>query len=653
MTKPEINLVNTVDLEMDDLTPAMQRFLEIKRENPDCLLMYRMGDFYETFFEDAITLSRELEITLTGRECGKLGRIPLAGIPVKAMDGYLEKLVAKDIKIAICEQLEDPKLTKGIVKRGVVRIITAGTLIESNFLNQNSNNYMCAIFADKSKNEKWGFAYTDISTGEFKTTQLNYETLLTELVRIRPAEIIAPAKKMQLQPFQIVPEETIDLPDEILKNYNCSKVPAKVFEESFAKENLKQVFKITNVDSLGYNSAPIGFRAAAGLLAYIWENLKDGFPKFERIETYELSEYMAIDAGTRKNLELTETLREKNKYGSLLWAIDKTSTNMGARLLKSWICQPLKDLQKILKRQEVVKTLVENSNERYTLERQLKNIYDIQRLSTKMSNTTAFPRDFLSLKTSLKALPEIVETAKSIGINVFETVDNELDKLNEYAEIIENTIREDAPITIKEGGVIKDGVSADLDYFRDLMYNGESWLKDFEQREKERTGITTLKVGYNRVFGYFIEVTNSNLSKVPPDYIRKQTLTGGERFITDELKKHEDEVLTAQVKAYELEYKLFCNFRDYSKEFVSLIRETAECIAKLDVFTSFATIAVEHNYVCPEINETGNFFIKNGRHPVLEQILPLGTYVSNDIELSSSDSSKTQFMILIMGFVYV
>ncbi len=648
MTKPEINLINTADINIEDATPAMQRYIEIKRENPDCLLLYRMGDFYETFFEDAVTLSRELEITLTGRECGVLGRIPLAGIPVKAVDGYLEKLVAKSLKIAICEQLEDPKLAKGIVERGVVRIITPGTIIESNFLNQNSNNYMCAVFKNKSKNgeEKWGFAYTDISTGEFKAAQVNYETLLTELVRIQPSEVVAPAKKMKLQPFQIVPEETVDLPEEITNYYNCSKVPEKVFEENFARENLKQVFKINDLDAIGYNTCPLGFRAAAGLLAYIWENLKDGFPKFERIETYELSEYMALDSGTRKNLELTETLREKNKYGSLLWAIDKTSTNMGARLLKSWICQPLKDRDRILKRQNVVKKLVENSTERYSIQEMLHGIYDIQRLSTRLSNTSAAPRDFLSLKSSLKALPDLVETSKSIGLDVFKSIEGNLKKLKEYADIIEQTICEDAPIVIKEGGIIKKGVNADLDYLRDLMYNGESWLKNFEQTEKDRTGIQTLKVGYNKVFGYYIEVTNSNLDKVPASYIRKQTLTGGERFITDELKKHEDEVLNAQVKAYELEYKLFSNFRDYSKEFVTLIRESADCIARLDVFTSFAIAACEHNYICPEINETGDFIVKNGRHPVLEQILPLGTYVANDIELSSSNKSKTQFMIL-------
>ena len=644
MTKPEINLVNTSDVTIEDATPAMQKFLETKRENPDCLLLYRMGDFYETFFEDAVVLSRELEITLTGRDCGaKLGRIPLAGIPVKALDGYLEKLVAKDIKVAICEQLEDPKFAKGIVKRGVVRIITAGTILESNFLNQNSNNYMCALFKN---GDKWGFAYTDISTGEFKTSELDYETVLTELARIQPAEIIAQAKKMKLQPFQIVPEETVDLPDEILNNYNCSKVPARVFEENFAQNNLKQVFKINDLDAIGYKTCKLGFQASAGLLAYIWENLKEGFPKFERIEVYELSKYVSIDANTRKNLELTETLREKNKYGSLLWAIDRTTTNMGARLLKNWICQPLKDLNEILKRQSVVKKLVENTSARFELEKQLRGIYDIQRLSARLSNGSAVPRDFLSLKVSLQALPELVEISKKAGLSIFSGIEDSMESIADYAELIERTIREDAVNTIKEGGIIKPKVSSELDYLRDLMYNGEAWLKDFEQREKDRTGINFLKVGYNKVFGYYIEISNSNLDKVPKDYIRKQTLTTGERFITDELKKHEDEVLNAQVKAFELEYKLYCDFRNYSREFVEIIRKTAECIARLDVFTSFAIIASEQNYVCPVLNESGDFVVQNGRHPVLEKILPLGTYVPNDIELSSSDKTKTQFMIL-------
>ena len=643
MTKPEINLINTCEVAIEDATPAMQKFLEIKKEHPGVLLLYRMGDFYETFFEDAVLISRELELTLTGRECGALGRIPLAGIPVKSLETYLEKLVSKDIKVAICEQLEDPKQAKGIVKRGVVRVVTAGTILETNFLNQNSNNYMCAMFKE---NDKWGFAYTDISTGEFKSATLSYEALVTELARIQPVEIIAPAKKLKLEPFQIVPEETVDLPDDITKIYNCSKVPIRVFEDDFAQNNLKAVFKMQNLDSLGYNSNPLAYRASAGLLAYIWENMKEGFPKFERIELYELSAYVAIDAHTRKNLELTETLREKNKYGSLLWAIDKTVTNMGARLLKSWICQPLKDIKQIKDRQHKVSLLVENTSARNEISSLMREIYDIQRLSTRMSNGTANPKDFVSLKSSLRVLPRLVEVVKDAELDVFSSFEDKVPQIIEYVGLIEKTIVDSPPNLIKEGGVIKAGVNSNLDYLRDLMTNGEDWLKNFEETERNRTGITTLKVGYNRVFGYFIEVTNSHLSKVPADYVRRQTLTGGERFITDTLKKHEDEVLTAQVKANDLEYKLFTDFREYSKEYVSLIREIAQSISELDVYNSFALIAVEQNYTCPMIDESGDFVVKNGRHPVLERILPLGAYVPNDLELSSEDVSKTQFMIL-------
>lgn len=643
MAKSEINMINTWDVNIDDLTPAMKKFLEIKREHSDCLLLYRMGDFYETFFEDAVLMSKELEITLTGRDCGVLGRIPLAGIPVKALDGYLEKLVEKDIKIALCEQLEDPKTAKGIVDRGVVRIITAGTLIESNLLNQTSNNYICAVFSEKNK---WGFAYTDISTGEFKATQLDYETLLSELARVRPAEIIAPAKKMKIEPFQIVPEEKVDLPDEITENYNCSKVPARVFEETFAKNNLKQVFKLSTLDSIGYKDCPMGFRAAAGVLAYIWETLKDGFPSFEKIEIYEITKYVALDYSTIKNLELLETLREKKKYGSLLWAIDRTSTNMGARLLKTWICQPLKDADEIRERQNIVKTIADNTEARQEIVRNLKNIYDIQRLSTRLSNTSANPRDFLSLKQSLAFVPDLVKSADSIGLNIFDPIRDDLESLNDLCDCLERTIKEDAPNQIKEGGIIKDKVNAELDYFRDLLSNGEGWLKNFEQKEKETTGINTLKIGYNKVFGYYIEVTNSNLAKVPMSYVRKQTITSGERFITQELKSHEDEVLTAQVKAYELEYKLFNDLRNYSKEFVSTIRTLSECVAKLDVLTSFAIMSKEYAYVCPELDDSGDFVIKNGRHPVLEQVLPFGTYVANDIELSSQNAQMAQLMIL-------
>ena len=643
MTKPEINYINSADVDINETTDVMKQYLNIKREHSDSIIFYRLGDFYETFFEDAELLSRELELTLTGRDAGKTyGRVPLAGIPYKSAENYLEKLVEKGYKVAICEQLEDPKQAKGLVRRGVVRTITAGTLVESRFLNQNSNNYICALFEE---NNKWGFAYTDISTGEFKAATLDYDAILTELARIQPSEIVAPAKKLKLEPFQIVPEETVDLPEEIIQKYNCTKVPSRVFEEDFAQHNLQNVLKINSLDSIGYSDNPLAYRASAGVFAYIWENMKEGFPKFERIELYELSAYVTLDVNSRKNLELTETLREKKKYGSLLWAIDKTVTNMGARLLKSWICQPLKDINLIQARHKTVQALVDNNSARNELERILRNIYDIQRLSTRISNNSANPKDFVALKGSLMALPELITTTKSIGLG-FNNIENKLPEIEKYADLIDKTINDDPPNIIKEGGIIKTGVNGSLDYLRDLLTNGEDWLKKFEEKEREKTGISTLKVGYNRVFGYFIEVTNSNLAKVPETYIRKQTLTGAERFITDTLKKHEDEVVTAQVKANDLEYKLYCDFREYSKEFVSLIREIAQLVAELDVFHSFAAIAVEQNYICPQMDETSDFIIKNGRHPVLEKILPLGAYVPNDLELSCEDLAKTQLMIL-------
>ena len=650
MTKPEINHIMSCDVVLEDTTDVMRQYLKIKRENPDSILLYRLGDFYETFFEDAELLSRELQLTLTGRDAGKiLGRIPLAGIPVKAIDGYLEKLVSRNYKVTICEQLEDPKTAKGLVDRGVVRTITPGTIVESKFLNQSSNNYVCALFEERGKGGKgsnWGFAYTDISTGEFWAAELNYDSVVTELARIQPKELIAPAKKMKLEPFQIVPEEKVDLPDEIIENYNCVKVPAKVFEDAFAQNNLMAVFKLANLDSLNYKENKLAYRASAGVLSYIWENMKDGFPKFEKINLYELSNYVSIDVHTRKSLELTETAREKSRYGSLLWAIDKTTTSMGARLLKNWICQPLKDKEQILNRQGIVKKLLENHSGRYEIQNIMRDIYDIQRLSSRMSNGTANPRDYLSLKTTLQAIPNLVSAAKNTEIDLFKNIETELDNISGYSELIEKTIDENSPITIKDGGIIKTGVNNHLDYLKDLMTNGESWLREFEEREKEKTGITTLKVGYNRVFGYYIEVTNSHLAKVPPEYVRKQTLTGGERFITEELKKHEDEVLTAQIKANELEYKLFCDFREYSKEFVDIIREISKLVAKMDVLCSFASVASEQNYVCPEIDESTDLIVKNGRHPVLEKILPLGAYVPNDLEISSEDALKPELMIL-------
>ena len=371
-------------------------------------------------------------------------------------------------------------------------------------------------------------------------------------------------------------------------------------------------------------------------------------PKFDRIEAYELSEYMILDASTRKNLELVETLREKNKYGSLLWAIDKTKTNMGARLLRSWICQPLKNVSDIMERQNSVSELVAKSETRYSLSETLEKIYDIQRLATRMSNGSASPKDFVSLKLSLSMLPQLLDITESLDYDMFSTIREYRDEISDYVQLVENTIVDNPPILLKEGGIIKERVSGELDYFRDLLTGGEEWLRNFEEEEKERTGIKNLKIGYNKVFGYFIEVTNSYLNMVPQSYVRKQTLTGAERFITDELKHHEDDVLSAKFKSTELEYKLFTDFREYSKEFVSKIREIADCIARADVLTSLSEIAVENNYCCPVIDESDDFIVKNGRHAVLEKILPLGEYVPNDLDLKSNSKNvdSTQFMIL-------
>ena len=645
MTKPEINLINSADIKVEELTPAMQEYLKIKHQNPDKILLYQLGDFFETFFEDAVIMSKELDLTLTGREQGKFGRIPLAGIPAKAVNPYVEKLVQKNYKGVICEQLEDPKFAKGIVKRGVTRIVTSGTLTESDMLQQNSNNYICAMFEDK-KSGVWGFSYADVSTGELKVTQGSFELIISELARISPSEVVAPSVKAEIKPFQIVPDEKIDLPEEISKFYNCSKIPASVFDENFAENNLKAVFQSHSLEAFGYISYKIGFRACGALLAYVWETLKENVPRFERIETYELSEYMILDKGTRRNLELVETLREKNKYGSLLWAIDKTKTNMGARLLKSWICQPLKNAEDILKRQNFVSELVERSDERINIANLLEQIYDIQRLATRMSNSSANPKDFLSLKLSLFMLPELLDATSVLENNPLSQIEKYRDEISEYVQLIDRTIADNAPALIKEGGILKEGVSGELDYFRELLTGGEKWLKSFEESEKERTGIKTLKIGYNKVFGYFIEISNSYLNQIPTSYIRKQTLTNGERFITEELKKHEDDVLSAKFKSTELEYKLFCDFREYSKEFVSKIREIADCIAQCDVYVGLANIAAENNYCKPTIDYSDDFVIKNGRHPVLEKILPLGEYVSNDLELKCNSVDTTQFMIL-------
>ncbi len=638
--------MNSYEVDLEKTTPMMRQYLSVKLKQQEAILLYRLGDFYECFMEDAVTVSHLLELTLTARDGGEIGKVPMAGIPVKSIENYLPKLLDAGYKIAICEQLEDPSKAKGLVKRDVVRVITAGTLTEDSLLKSNTNNYLAAVYEDKKSN-KWGLAYVDISTGEFKVTQTVYSQIIAELARIAPSEIIAPKVAQTLLPFQIVPEQKADLPDEITKNYNCSCVAANFFDENRAKNNIVEVLKIQSVDVLPFEQYKSGFCAVGAILQYLLNTQKDNMPKISGIDAYDLSEYVLMDAGTRRNLELLETVREKKKFGSLLWAIDRTKTNMGARLLKKWIAQPLKNIKEIESRQDAVSSLIANPQVRLELSALLDKVVDIQRLATRSSNNSINPRDFVALKNTLLLLPDFKEVLKEIKSEYFE-VYSDVVKVVEFAQIIEKTIVEEPPILIKEGGLIKSGVNSELDYFRGLLHNGKNWLSDFEEREKERTGIKNLKVGYSRVFGYFIEVTNSNLSQVPSNYIRKQTLTGAERFITEELKRHEDDVLSAQTKSADLEYRIFCDLREYSKEFIEIIRTIAQNLAQIDVLLSFAVCAVESHYVRPQITDDNELYIKNGRHPVVEKILPLGEYVPNDLRLVGGDGEKdtAEFMIL-------
>ena len=633
------------EVDLEKTTPMMRQYLSIKLKNQDLVLLYRLGDFYECFMEDAELISKVLELTLTSKDGGELGKVPMAGIPAKAIESYLPKLLSAGCKIGVCEQLENPSDAKGIVKRDVVRIITAGTLTEDYFLKSNFNNYLAGVFEDK-KSQKWGLAYVDISTGEFKVTQTTYPQLLAELARIAPSEIIAPSVAQSLLPFQVVREQKVDLPEEITRFYNCSCVSPSFFDENRAETNIKNVLKINNVESLPFAEYKAGFLAVGAILQYLINTQKDNMPNISKVDAYDLSEFVLMDASTRRNLELLETVREKKKYGSLLWAIDKTKTAMGARLLKKWLTQPLKNVDEIEKRLDAVSVLVDNPSVRLSLVNLLEKVSDIQRLATRASNNSINPRDFIALKNTLMLLPEFEEILADLNSEYFEICDNSQELLD-FANIIDRTIIEEPPVLIKDGGLIKDEVNSELDYFRNLLNNGKSWLEKFEEQEKERTGIKNLKVGYSRIFGYFIEVTNSNLSQIPGDYVRKQTLTGCERFITEALKKHEDEVLSAQTKSSELEYKIFCDLREYSKEYTEKIRELAQKIAQTDVLLSYALCAAENNYVRPEIADTKELYIKNGRHPVIEKILPLGEYVANDIKLAGGDESDiVSFMIL-------
>ena len=645
MLNEEIKNIDSSKVNIELATPMFKQFLEIKRKYQGVVLLYRLGDFYEGFFEDAIIFQKDLGLTLTSKDGGELGKVPMAGIPFKSVNTYIPKLLEKNYKVAICEQVENPKDAVKLVKRDIVKTITAGTITETNLLEPTGNNYLASIIQE---NNTFGLAYTDISTGEFKVTQGALTDILSELARIKPAEILAPVKKLKVTPFQIVPEEKIDLPNEIINFYTCTKISCSSFDLDNAQEKIKKLFNVISLEPFGFNGFKTAFRAAGAIVDYIIETQRGILPKFDVISPYSLSEYMSIDASTRRNLELTETSRDKTKYGSLLWAIDKVKTPMGSRLLKSWITQPLKKLEEINARHDSVEEFINNPQIVLNLSNILGSVYDIERLAVKLSNSSVNPRDFLALADTIELLPNfkaIVSKFKSSYITDFNA---NIEDLLEFSSVIKRTINPETPVLFKDGGVINKNVNTELDYYRDLLSGGEGWIKDFENKQKELTGIKNLKVGYNNNFGFFIEITKSNLSQVPMNYIRKQTLTNAERYTTDELRRHENDVASAKLKSIELEQKIYNDLVEYSKSFVDDIKSVSHFIARCDVILSFAQTAVEAGYVRPEMCETDELYIKDGRHPVVEKILPMGQYVPNDLKLIADNHNfeDTQFMIL-------
>ena len=644
MEEKKICELNSGEIDLNLATPMLRQFLEIKKDYTDTILLYRMGDFYETFFEDAVCAAKDLEITLTSREGGALGRVPMAGVPVKAADIYIAKLIEKGRKIAICEQTQDPKDAKGLVERRVVKKITAGTITDSNLLDSSKNNYLCALFQEKDT-KLFGLAYIDISTAEFKITKASLEALKSELARISPSEILIPVKKMKLMPFQVVPEEKFDAPKDIWQNYNCTKCDASVFSEVFATRKIKEIFNVNSLEPFGVDDFRQGIIAAGAVIDYIEKTQLDNMPKFDVISPYSLEGYVAMDGATRKNLELKETMRDKNKKGSLLWAINRTNTNMGERLLSQWIQQPLQDVAEIKSRQESVGELLWNPPLCLRLKALLERVFDIERLATRVSNDSANARDFIALKDSLSVLPEFEILLENSTSKHLKALTEDSSDLFELAEIIDRTILPSPSVNLREGNLIKEGVNSELDYYKGLLTGGENWLEEYEAKEREETGIKSLKMAYSKSFGYFIEVTHANSSLVPERYIRRQTLTNTERYTTPELKKHESEVISAQSKTVEMEYKIFCDLRNYLKEYVTRIRKAAEAVATLDVLLSFANVASEYKYTCPNVDNSDVISIKNGRHPVIEQLLPMGSYVANDLYISNNEG-KTGFIIL-------
>ncbi len=615
------------------LSPMMQHYLETKKEYPGCILFYRLGDFYEMFFDDALTVSRELELTLTGKECGLEERAPMCGVPHHAVEIYLNRLVEKGYKVAIAEQMEDPKQTKGLVRREVTRVVTPGTNLSAQALDETKNNYlMSVVYLDKN----FGIATVDVSTGDFYVTEVDsVRTMVDEIYKFMPAEIVGN------ESFLISGVDVEELKGRI--SFTLSTLPSHHFNDESCICRLKEHFHVASLEGLGLGDYPVGTVAAGALLSYLHEMQKSSLSHLTRICPYRPGKYMILDTSTRRNLEILETLREKQKRGSLLWVLDKTKTAMGARTLRSFLEQPLIEREEILRRQEIVQELTEEMVLREELREYLNPIYDMERLLGRISYRTANPRDMIAFCHSLQMLPHIKNLLQDCHAPLMREIDKKLDSLEDITDLIERAIPEDPPVGIREGGIIRDGYHPEADRLRHAKTEGKQWLTQLEMDERERTGIKNLRIKFNKVFGYYLEVTKSYLHLVPEDYIRKQTLTNAERYTTSRLKELEDLILGAEDRLFVLEYDLFCDVRDQVAAQVERIQSSAKAVGEIDVFTSLAHVAEKNGYVRPKINEKGIIDIKGGRHPVVEQMLLDDLFFANDSYL---DNGKKRISII-------
>lgn len=599
--------------------------METKEQYKDCILFYRLGDFYEMFFDDALVASKELEITLTGKSCGLEERAPMCGIPYHAVEGYLSKLVSRGYKVAICEQVEDPKLAKGLVKREVIRVVTPGTNLNVQSLEAGKNNYLLSI---AYTSDGIGISAADVTTGDYYVTEVeDLKKLNDELMKYEPSEIICN------EAFLVSGFDVNDLKSRLHISVNA--LESHMFDDDGCRRILMKHFRVNTLIGLGVEEFPTGLLAAGALLQYLYDTQKTDLEHFTHIYPYLTSRYMLLDSSTRRNLELTETLREKQKRGSLLWVLDKTKTAMGARLLRNYIEQPLIEKDEMEKRLDAIQELNQDSISRDEIREYLNPIYDLERLLSKVTYKTANPRDLIAFRNSLEMLPPIKTVLSAFEKEELVEIREQIDGLEDIYQLIDEAIIEEPPISIREGGMIKDGFDETIDRLRSAKHDGKQWLAQLEEEDRERTGIKNLKIKYNKVFGYYFEVTNSYKDLVPEDYIRKQTLANAERYTTPRLKELEDTILNAEDKLQTLEYDVFCRIRDTIAQELVRIQNTAKAIAKLDVYASLSLVSERNHYVRPKLNEKGVIDIKDGRHPVVEQMITNDMFIANDTYLDN------------------